>query len=95
MKDAFPPLFFIVIFPYIYQKASHLPTVDCLKKGCFLTGIIVCFLIPTRLSFISENQSVDHHSKPFRGRMKGTFISSAKVLFLSENLAFPFNFQLI
>ena len=57
---------------------------------------ISCLSItPTRLSFISENQSVDHHSKPFRGRMKGTFISSAKVLFLSENLAFPFNFQLI
>lgn len=52
-------------------------------------------ITPIRLSFISENQSVDHHSKPFRGRMKGTFMSSAKVLFLSENLAFPFNFQLI
>ena len=69
----------------------------CLPMLIIQTAIAqkTLFFTPTRLSFISENQSVDHHSKPFRGRMKGTFISSAKVLFLSENLAFPFNFQLI
>ena len=61
MKDAFPPLFFIVIFPYIYQKASHLPTVDCLKKGCFLTGIIVCFLIPTRWSTVALRRCHSKH----------------------------------
>ena len=69
----------------------------CLPMLIIHTAIVqkTLFFTPTRLSFISENQSVDHHSKPFRGRLKGTFISSAKVLFLSENLAFPFNFQLI
>ena len=69
----------------------------CLPMLIIQTAIVqkTLFFTPTRLSFISENQSVDHHSKPFRGRMKGTFMSSAKVLFLSENLAFPFNFQLI
>ena len=35
-------------------------------------GASATIFTPTRLSFISENQSVDHHSKPFRGRMKGT-----------------------
>ena len=46
---------------------------------CYLAFFILR-IIPTRLSFISENQSVDHHSRPFRGRMKGTFILSAKVI---------------
>ena len=38
---------------------------------------------PTRFSFISENQSVDHHSRPFRGRSKGT----------SQQLRYSFPYQ--
>ena len=75
----------------IIEKNMYIKT----ARRTFMSAGCALLFIPTRLSFISENQSVDHHSKPFRGRMKGTFISSAKVLFLSENLAFPFNFQLI
>ena len=49
-------------------------------RRTFMSAGCALLFIPTRLSFISENQSVDHHSKPFRGRMKGTFILSAKVI---------------